>query len=168
MLLIAENVVDSLGSSDNFPVYVALFTSLITLLGSLINAWINYLSIKKNNETLLKKVELDYSYNKITKDSEIRDKKISNFISAASELIQVEFVAVGGTVKSMIEFTTAYCELYSVINESSKVVLYAFYEEMHKANTNKSEDKRSDAKLMTDKLSILVLQLGRENNSNEN
>lgn len=81
-----------------WPMYIALFTSIASIITAVITGFINHKTIKSNNDIIIRKAELDFSKEKFKLFNNSYNKALLRFIDATCNYIQMEFFAMDITV----------------------------------------------------------------------
>lgn len=133
-----------------WPMYIALFTSIASIITAVITGFINHKTIKSNNNIIIRKAELDFSKEKFKLFNNSYNKYLLRFIDATCNYIQMEFFAMDITVNPMIDFTSAYYALYVYCDKQSKLALSGFFN--HILTIKRSSDDVQNKQIADDLL----------------
>ncbi len=123
---------------NSWTIYIALFTSIASIVVAVVNAIINYKIIKSNNETSTKKMQLDYSIEKYKLINSEYNESMRHFINETCKYIQIKFLTNSSTTQNFVDFATAYFNFYTYCNLETKNSLIVFF------NTLLFEEKNED------------------------
>lgn len=123
---------------NNWAIYIALFSSLASVIAAVVNGIISYKTIKSNNDLAIKKIEYENSLERYKLIDDSYNKALRRFIDETCKYIQIEFISANITVDHKIDFTSAYYTLYAYCDQEKQDSLSYFF------NNLMSYEKKED------------------------